>query len=81
MRYILIKNEGMPELRGPFEAFEFSRRQRDTIDDPIDRQPSACVSMKVHRHELQHRPILLDAALERWAAFICGERNRRDRTA
>ncbi len=66
-------------MRSPFEAFEFSRRQRDTINDPIDRQPSACVSMKIHRHELQHRPIVLDAALKRRATFVRGERDRRDR--
>ncbi len=66
-------------LRGPFKAFEFSRRQRDTINDPVDRQPSACMSMKIHRHELEHRPILLDAALERRAALVRGECDRRDR--
>jgi hypothetical protein len=50
------------------------------VDDAIDRRPSACVSMKIHRHELQHRPILLYAALECGAAFVRGERDRRDRT-
>jgi hypothetical protein len=70
---------GFP-LRGPFQAFELSRRQRDAINHPIDRQPSAYVCMKIHRHELQHAPILLDAALECRAAFVRGESDRSDRT-
>jgi hypothetical protein len=37
--------------------------------------------MKIHCHELQYVSILLNAALESWAPFVCGERDRRDRTA
>ena len=68
-------------LRGPFKAFEFSRRERDTINDSVDRQPSACVSMKIHRHKLQYRPISFDAVQERRAAFVRSERDCRHRTA
>jgi hypothetical protein len=41
------------------------RRQCDAVNDAIDRQPLACVTMKIHCHRLQRRPILLDAPLER----------------
>jgi hypothetical protein len=37
--------------------------------------------MEIHCHELQYVSILLNAPLESRAAFVCGERDRRDRTA
>jgi hypothetical protein len=37
--------------------------------------------MKIHRHELQDMPVLLDAALEGSAAFVGRECDRCDRPA
>ncbi len=41
----------------------------------------ARVRVKVYRHELEHMPVVLNAALERRMAFVRGKRDRRDGTA
>lgn len=68
-------------LRRPFEALEFAWRQRNTVDDAIGHKPPPRLGMKIHRHELEDAPVLLDTALEGRAAFVGRECDRCDRPA
>src|SRR3546814_15823097 len=60
-------------LGGPFEAFELARRQRDTVNDAVSGEFAAGLHVEVHRHELEHLGVCLDAAADRRKVGIGGE--------
>src|SRR3546814_7858589 len=68
-------------LGGPFEAFELARRQRDTVNDAVSGEFAAGMHVEVHRHELEHLGVCLDAAAERRMVGIGGEGDGGDRAA
>lgn len=65
----------------PFEAFEFAGRQPHAVHKPIRHELATGMRVEIHRHELKHTSVLLDAMPEGGATLIGSKGNGGERPA